>query len=169
MIRAAESAMETIMSTVLRRLLTPIALTVLPISVIAGDTFSVYESDSDFEAVMDGAKQAIQERGLYISGTVHMDEMLERTGKDLGTDTKIYEKAQSIEICSAVLARKMTAEDPTRIVNCPFILSIYVLPGEPGKTYVAYRTVPEDEVRSSAIMAEIADMLKGVATAAISW
>jgi len=157
------------MPIVLRSLLTPIALLVLPFTVIADNAFSIYESESDFEDVVEGAKLAIQERGMYISGTVHMDEMLKRTGKDLGIHTKIYEKAQSIEICSAVLARKMTSEDPARIVICPFVLSIYVLPGEPGKTYVAYRAIPEDEIRSSAIMAEIAEMLKEVASAAISW
>jgi len=157
------------MSAVLRCLLAPILLAALPFAVIAGGAYSVYETENDFETVIDGAKLAIQERGMYISNLMHMDEMLERTGKDLGMDTKIYEKAQSIEICSAVLARKMTSEDPARIVNCPFILSIYVLPGEPGKTYVAHRTIPEEETQSSAIMAEIANMLKEVATAAISW
>jgi len=106
---------------------------------------------------------------MYINNLMHMDEMLERTGKDLGLGGKIYEQAQSIEFCSAVLSRKMTSEDPSRIVNCPFILSVYVLPGEPDKTYVAHRTVSDQETQSSEIMAEVSEMLKGVAEGAVSW
>ena len=157
------------MSRIHRFLLILIALAALPFDVFAGDAYAVYESESDFETVMEGAKMAIQERGMYINNVMHMDEMLERTGKDLGMDEKIYEKAHSIEFCSAVLSRKMTSEDPSRIVNCPFILAIYVLPGEPDKTYVAHRTVAKREVRSSEIMAEISEMLKGVAEGAVSW
>lgn len=157
------------MTRVHRFLLTLIALAALPIGTLGADAYAIYESESDFETVMEGAKMAIQERGMYINNVMHMDEMLERTGKDLGMDEKIYEKAQSIEFCSAVLSRKMTSEDPTRIVNCPFILSVYVLPGQPEKTYVAHRTVSDQEVQSSKIMAEVSEMLKGVADGAVSW
>ena len=156
------------MSAVLRRLL-PLILFASPMSAIAGDAYAVYESENDFETVIEGATMAIQERGMYINNQMHMDAMLERTGKDLGMNEKIYAKATSIEVCSAVLARKMTSEDPRRIVNCPFIVSIYVLPGEPNKTYVAHRRFSNAETESSAVMAEIADMLKGVAEAAIDW
>jgi len=150
-------------------LMTLIALAALPICALGTGAYAVYESESDFETVMDGAKMSIQERGMYINNVMHMDEMLERTGKDLGLGGKIYEKAQSIEFCSAVLSRKMTSEDPRRIVNCPFILSVYVLPDRPDKTYVAHRTVSEQEVQSSVIMAEVSEMLMGVAEGAVSW
>jgi len=152
-----------------RFLLIVTALATQPADLLAGEPYAVYQSDSDFDTVMEGAKMAIQERGMYINNTMHIDEMLERTGKDLGMDQKIYERAHSIEFCSAVLSRKMTSEDPSRIVNCPFILAIYVLPGEPDKTYVAHRTVAEQEVQSSEVMAEISEMLKGVAEGAVSW
>lgn len=152
-----------------RYLLILIALATLPFPALAASAYAVYESESDFETVLEGAKMAIQERGMYINNVMHMGEMLERTGKDLGMDGKIYEKAQSIEFCSAVLSRKMASEDPSRIVNCPFILAVYVLPGELDKTYVAHRTVSEQEVQSSEIMSEISRMLKGVAEGAITW
>jgi uncharacterized protein (DUF302 family) len=152
-----------------RFLLTLVPVAAMPLSVLGGGAYAVYESESDFETVMEGATMAIQERGMYINNVMHMDEMLERTGKDLGMDEKIYEKAHSIEFCSAVLSRKMTSENPTRIVNCPFILSVYVLPGEPEKTYVAHRTVSEQEIKSSEIMAEISKLLREVAEGAVSW
>jgi uncharacterized protein (DUF302 family) len=165
-----DSSLGTIgMSIVSHYLLASVTFLALASAASAGDAYAVYESKSDFETVMDGAKMAIQERGMYINNLMHVDEMLERTGRDLGMGGKIYEKAQSIEFCSAVLSRKMASENPARIVNCPFILSVYVLPGESAKTYVAHRRISEQEIKSSKVMAEVAAMLKGVAEGAISW
>jgi uncharacterized protein (DUF302 family) len=133
------------------------------------DDYAVYESDSSFQDVLDGLKLAIQERGMYINNVMHMGEMLERTGKDLGMDEVIYTNAESVEFCSAVLSRKMTAEDPTRIVNCPFIIAVYTLPDQPDTTYVVHRTVSAAETAGSAVMQEVADMLRSVAEGAVSW
>ena len=106
---------------------------------------------------------------MYINNVMHMGEMLERTGKDLGLGEPIYTRAESIEFCSAILSREMTSEDPARIVNCPFIISVYTLPDREGTTFVAYREVPRDQVDGSAVMAKIAAMLKDVAAAAAAW
>ena len=133
------------------------------------DGYAVYESDSRFEDVIDGLKLAIQERGMYINNVMHMDEMLSRTGKDLGMDETLYTNAQSIEFCSAVLSRKMAAENPAHIVNCPFIIAVYTLPKVPDTTYVVHRRIPTTETESSTVMREIADMLEGVASSAVSW
>lgn len=131
--------------------------------------YAVYESESGFEDVMDALKLAIQERGMYINNVMHMGEMLDRTGKDLGMDEQIYTHADSIEFCSAVLSRRMTAENPMRIVNCPFIVAVYTLPDQPDTTYVAHRVIPAAETENSTVMQEVADMLKAVAEGAASW
>jgi uncharacterized protein (DUF302 family) len=133
------------------------------------EEYAVYESESSFEDVMDGLKLAIQERGMYINNIMHMGEMLERTGKDLGMEDPIYTKADSIEFCSAILSRKMTLENPARIVNCPFIIAVYTLPNQPDATYVAHRVIPASETDESTVMQEVADMLKAVAEGATSW
>jgi uncharacterized protein (DUF302 family) len=148
--------------------LASVALLTLPSFALA-DPYAVHESDSDFDTVLDAAKNAIAERGLYINNVMHLGEMLERTGKDLGIGGPIYSRAESIEFCSATLSRKMAEENPNRLVNCPFILSIYTLPGQEGKTYVVYRAIPEEETANSAAMREVAEMLKGVADGAVSW
>ena len=157
------------MTSAMRFLLVLAALAALPATTFAAGAYAVYESESGFETVMEGAKTAILERGMYINNIMHMGEMLERTGKDLGMDEQIYGRAESIEFCSAVLSRKMTAEDPSRIVNCPFILAIYTLPSDPDKTFIAHRTVPAEEMTDSEVMTEVAEMLKGIAEAAASW
>lgn len=156
------------MSPVLRTaaaLLLSVSVRVVP----ADSTYAVYESESDFGTVMEAAKLAIQERGMFINNIMHLSDMLDRTGKDLGLKGKIYERAESIEFCSAVLSRKMMAEDPGRIVNCPFVIAIYTLPGKPGKTYVAHRVIPQRDPATSPAMSEISAMLEGVAKSATSW
>ncbi|MGD8207993.1 MAG: DUF302 domain-containing protein [Thiohalocapsa sp.] len=150
-------------------------LTILLVALTAGsgvqaaDEYAVYRSDSSFGDVMDALKLAIQERGMYINNVMNMGEMLDRTGKDLGMDEPIYAQAESVEFCSAVLSRKMTAEDPGRIVYCPFIISVYTLPDQSGTTYLAHRTVPASATEGSAVMQEVAQMLEAIADSAVSW
>jgi uncharacterized protein (DUF302 family) len=134
------------------------------------DDYAVYESESSFSDVMDGLKLAIEQRGMFINNVMHMNEMLERTGQDLGfANDPLFGQAESIEFCSAVLSRKMISEDPRRIVNCPFIIAVYTLPGEPGTTYVAHRAIPTAETEQSEAMQEVAAMLEEIAQDAVSW
>ena len=149
-------------------LLLLISLTVSP-SQGAEPAYRVYESESDFDTLMEATKLAIQERGLYINKILHMSDMLRRTGQALGAQDPIYARAESIEFCSAVLSRKMTQENPARLVNCPFILAIYTLPDQPGKTFLAYRAIPQGEIEGSEAMRAVAEMLSGIAEEAISW
>jgi len=151
-----------------RPLISAAFLALLPTLALASP-YAVYESESDFDTVLDAAKNAIAERGLYINNVMHLGEMLERTGKDLGIGGALYTRAESIEFCSATLSRKMIEENPHRLVNCPFILSIYTLPGQEGKTYIVHRNIPPEETANSAAMREVAEMLRGVAQGAASW
>jgi len=133
------------------------------------DDYAVYESSSSFSDVMDGLKLAIQQRGMFINNLMHMNEMLERTGTDLGLGGPLFGQAESVEFCSAVLSRKMISEDPRRIVNCPFIIAVYTLPGQPDTTYVAHRKISASETEQSPAMKEVASMLEAVAGDAVSW
>ncbi len=107
---------------------------------------------------------------LYpFNNIMHMGEMLERTGRDLGLGDPVFLKAESIEFCSAGLSHRMTHENPARVVNCPFIVAAYVRAKEPDKTYVVYREIPQDQIEASPIMAEVAENLKGIAETGASW
>lgn len=138
-------------------------------SALGADGYAVYTSESGFDDVLEGLKMAIQERGMYINNVMNMGEMLERTGKDLGMDTPLYEQAESIEFCSAVLSREMGSENPAHVVNCPFIISVYRLPEQTDTTYVAHREIPADQVEASPAMAKVSAMLQSIAEAAVSW
>jgi hypothetical protein len=148
----------------MRLLLTLFALSAGCGAASAEGPYAVYRSTSSFADVMQGLKLAIQERGLYINNQMNMAEMLERTGKDLGLEGQIYVAAESVEFCSALLSRRMTEEDPRRVVNCPFIVAVYVLPDEPDTTYIAHRRLGLAD--DSAVMREVDGMLESVARAA---
>jgi uncharacterized protein (DUF302 family) len=128
---------------------------------IASDSpFAVYESELPFDTVMQDLQMAIEGKGFHVNNIVHMDKMMERTGKDLGMDKQIFLRAESIEFCSAVLSRRMTEENPRRIVNCPFNISVYVLPSEPDTTYIVHRRVNLGD--QSAVMEEVEQMLESL-------
>jgi uncharacterized protein (DUF302 family) len=131
--------------------------------------YVLYRTEAAPETVLDGLKTAIEERGLYINNVMDMGGMLERTGKDLGAAEPIYTQAHSVEFCSALLSRAMLSEDPARIINCPFIISVYQRSGEAKTTYVAHREIAASEREASPAMQRVAAMLKEIAEAAIAW
>ena len=93
----------------------------------------------DFSEVRDALTMAIENRGLVVNYVSHIADMLNRTGNDIGASKSIFEQAEIIEFCSASLSRRMMEADPHNIVLCPFAISVYSLPGEPGKVWITYR------------------------------
>lgn len=93
----------------------------------------------NFSEVRDALTMAIENRGLVVNYVSHIADMLNRTGNDIGASKTIFEQAEIIEFCSASLSRRMMEADPHNIVLCPFAISVYSLPGEPGKVWITYR------------------------------
>jgi uncharacterized protein (DUF302 family) len=131
---------------------------------LGAESYAIYRSQSSFADVLQALKMAIEEKGLYINNIMHMGEMLERTGKDLGLGDSPYRQAESIEFCSAILSRKMTDENPARVVNCPFIVSVYVRTEEPDVTYIVHRRL--DIGDDTPVMQEVEAMLETLGKAA---
>jgi len=118
-----------------------------------------YTSKQDFEFVKSAVNEAIIGRGLVINNTSHIGAMLERTGSVVGDEAKkIFLKAESYEFCSATVSRLTMEADPHNIVFCPYIISVYVLPNEPNKTYLSFRK--PDAVGSKASQAAIKEVEK---------
>ena len=123
----------------MRRLLSAFCLLLATLGAHADDWVQRRQVQASFEQVKEALVLAIENRGLVINYTSHIADMLDRTGADLGTTRRIYERAEIIEFCSARLSRQMMEADPHNIVLCPFAISIYALPGQSGKTWIAYR------------------------------
>ena len=94
---------------------------------------------ASFDDTRDAITLAIEGRGLVINYVSHIGDMLARTGADIGATRQIYGQAEIVEFCSAALSRQIMESDPHTIVQCPFAIAVYTLPGEDGKTWLAYR------------------------------
>jgi uncharacterized protein (DUF302 family) len=108
---------------------------------IGGETESpmvIYTSEESFEDVMLNLKMAIEARGMLVSSTLHVSDMLNRTGPDLGY-AKLFERAESVEFCSASLSHQMTQVAAENMTVCPFTIAVYTKVGAADKVYVAYR------------------------------
>lgn len=129
------------------------------------DPVVVLHTAGEFEDIIESVKDAITARGLLVSGTLHVSDMLKRTGKDLGHEKQIYVKAESVEFCSALMSHLMIGKDPRNLVICPFTVAVYVLAEAPDRVSVAYRKAviaggdPE-------VTEKINAMLEGIATEA---
>jgi len=113
--------------------------------------------------VKDDVVAAIEQRGMVVNSVAHVGDMLERTGRDLGRTKRIYEQAEVIEFCSAVVSRSMMEADPQNLVYCPYTIAVYTLPGETGKVHPARRRYPQTPALkpvAALIDGIIADVLK---------
>lgn len=126
-----------------------------------------YTANANFDDVMQNLKDALSDKGLVINTVAHIGSMLERTGKDVGDTKPIFQKAENVEFCSAALSRNMMLADPRTINYCPYIISVYSLPGEIKKTYVSYRKFPRvKDAKVDKTLQDVEQLLDQLAQAA---
>ena len=111
-------------------------------------------------------ENAILDRGMVVGRTLHVREMLDRSGPDLGFPRSVYLQAVSLEFCSASISHRMIAVDPVNIVICPFTIAVYVKADAPGKVFVAFRR-PQPVGDDGSIAFDIFSLLDGIAREAI--
>lgn len=122
-----------------------------------------------FEDVRDDLRAAIESRGFVIDYHAHIGKMLERTGKDLGATAALYVDAQSLQFCSAQLARKTMQADAGNVVMCPYTLVVYAAARDPQRVVVAYRRPirPGGSAASRTALREVDAILDGIAREAV--
>ncbi len=125
------------------------------------DPVVLYSSTEDFDTIKENIETAITNRGLLVSGTLHVSDMLNRTGKDLGFPEPLYIKAESLEFCSALVSHRMTQADPVNLTMCPFTIAVYVKTSEPQQVYVAFRK-PILAGEAQTVTAAIQEMLHSI-------
>lgn len=109
----------------------------------SADPFAVRNVKGQFADIKDNLTQAIEGRGLVISYTAQVAEMLDRTAADLGAVRRIYGAGEVLEFCSAKLSRQMMEVDPRNLVFCPYTIAIYTLADKPGEVFIARKVLPE--------------------------
>lgn len=125
-----------------------------------------YQTKDVFESVKENAESAIIGRGMVIGRILHVREMLDRTGSDLGFPRSVYLEAVSLEFCSASLSHRMLAVDPVNIVVCPFTIAVYVKADDPETVLVSFRQ-PELVSDDGSIASDIFSLLDGIAREAV--
>lgn len=100
-----------------------------------------HNSDDAFDDVRDEVQRAILAKGLVIDYTSFIARMLDRTGKDVGSDKKLYAegRGQAFVFCSATVSRQTMEADAHNMAFCPYSIAVYSTAAEPKKVYVAYR------------------------------
>ena len=123
----------------MKKLLAVCAMFCLPLAALAAESYTaLFKTQGTFQDVRDSLQMAIEGKGLKITNTNHIAEMLERTGKDIGETRQVYENAEQFEFCSATVSRRMMEADPHAIVMCPYSVVVYTVPND-KTVYLAYR------------------------------
>jgi len=123
----------------MKKLLALCALLCLPLTAQAVESYTVlFKAQGSYQDIRDNLQMAIEGKGLKITNTNHIADMLARTGKDIGETRKVYENAEQFEFCSATVSRRMMEADPHSIVMCPYSVVVYTLPND-KTVYLAYR------------------------------
>lgn len=127
-----------------------------------------YSKQAKFEDVRDDLKIAIEGKGLVIDYHSRINEMLERTGDDLGAARKVYADVQAFVFCSAALSRKMIEADPANASMCPYSITVYATAREPNKVFVTYRRPwrPDGSTASKAALKDVEALLDSIARTA---
>ncbi len=99
-----------------------------------------YPFDGTFEEATFAVESAIINQGLVIDYVSHVGDMLNRTGKDVGSDKKIFDAADVFLFCSALLSRQVMEQDPMNVVHCPY--GVFVIDQE-GAVKVGFRDLPD--------------------------
>jgi len=155
----------------LRTLVLAATLSAFGTFAVAADLSPVvtYAKKAKFEDVRDDLKTAIEGKGLVIDYQSHINTMLERTGKDVGSSRKLYVDAQAFVFCSASLSRKTMEADPANVAMCPYAITVYTTAQQPDTAHVAYKRPwrRDGSAASKAALKEVEGLLDGIARAAV--
>lgn len=154
----------------LRPLVFAATLTAFGTLAMAADPSAVvtYSKKARFEDVRDDLKTAIESKGLVIDYQAHINSMLERTGKDVGSSRKLYVGAQSFIFCSAALSRKTMEADAANVAMCPYAITVYTTVQQPEMTHVVYKRPwrRDGSAASKTALKEVEGLLDGIARTA---
>jgi uncharacterized protein (DUF302 family) len=134
---------------------------------VIDDQFVVYQTRGDFDFILGGVRMAVVNQGLQVRDIMHLDRMLERTGRDLGLEPMPYRQAESVEFCSAYLAHLMAEAHPANPTTCPLTVYVYTRRDTPNTVYVAYEK-PRYAGDAAKAEAETERLLRRIAESGLS-
>ena len=127
-------------------------------SMVQSGGITEYIVKAPFADVRQDLADGVINRGYKIDYVAQIGEMLARTAADVGGKNEIFENAEFIQFCSAVLSRKAMEADPVNIAFCPYILFVYERAESRGNIHVGFRHL--DEVGNPASKTALANINK---------
>ena len=123
----------------MKKLFVALAMLCLPLSALADNGYAVvFKTQGNYQDVRDMLEIAIESKGLKITNTNMVANMLERTGEVVGSTKLLYTGGEQMNFCSATISRHMMDADPHAMVLCPYSISVYAMPNDKN-VYLAYR------------------------------
>ena len=104
----------------------------------------VYTTQGRFADVKSDIMDAITNRGMVISYTSHVKNMLDRTAEAVGEKENVYEEGETLLVCQSGLSHQLAKANPHNIVLCPWGISVYSLKEKPDIVYVSIRKPYDD-------------------------
>ena len=130
--------------------------------------YTTYSTKGEFQVVLQDLQDAIIGRGLVIDFTGHVDVMLERTSKTVGSVTEggiksPYLAAKYLQFCSAKLTHEAVSANPFNLAICPYVVFAFEARAEPGKIVVGFRrTLPGPSKSSRKAFGKVEALLDGI-------
>lgn len=129
----------------------------------------VFSKTASFEEVRDNLALEVTRRGMALTQTIAVNDMLEKTAKEVGAVRPVYVNAEALAFCSPSLGRKLMEANSSNIVYCPLMVSIYVLPEAPKVVNIAYRRIPKgSSTQSQKLFRDVDALVIGIIKDAIS-
>ena len=143
------------------------ALALGTVAASAEDQLKTYSKKAAFDDVKADVADAIIGKGLTVDYRGNIGGMLDRTGKDVGSDKKVYKSAEYVTFCSAKLSRAMMEADSGNMGFCPYVVFYYEAADKPGEIVVGYRRPGEGKNDAAKkALKDIDDLLDGIVKAA---
>ncbi|MGI9406714.1 MAG: DUF302 domain-containing protein [Hyphomicrobiaceae bacterium] len=139
------------------------------VKAIQSDGRSQFIKQGDFGDVLQDVKDAIINRGLVIDYIGHVDKMLERTSKTVGSVTAAGSKspflhAKYLQFCSAKLTHESVSANPYNLAICPYVVFVFEAKSQPGQVVIGYRRpIPGPSKRTQKAFGEIEQLLQSIA------
>ena len=129
----------------------------------SADQLKTTSKKAAFDDVKADVADAIIGKGLTVDYRGNIAGMLDRTGKDVGSDKKVYKAAEYVTFCSAKLSRAMMEAASGNMGFCPYVVFYYEAADKPGEIVVGYRRPGEGKNDAAKkALKDIDDLLDGI-------
>lgn len=123
-----------------------------------------------FTDVVDSLSASIQAHGANIAQVIPAQEILAASAATYNQGKAHFLAAKTIEFCSHRLSHALLNESPRLLVLCPFAISVYELPTQPGQIHLSYRNpIIYDKNNAAGVLVSVKNLMDSVIEEGTQW